>query len=277
MQTLRSTLALARISHDGRFARRRKYLKTVCPWPFSSAPTACVRAIVRTQTVVSKFLRYTAEFASSSIQALPQTLLSHAILVVVSILFFSPRSSAADELVVGRAAPAFSLINAADSTVSLSQYSGKTVVLEWFNQSCPFVKKFYRNGNMQRFQKQARDQGIVWLTINSSAKGKTGYIDPSEASEVAKAHGLYPALLLLDPHGPVAMQYGARVTPNIFLLDSKGTLAYAGAIDSSPSTNSSDIETATNYVMLALEALKQGRAPSPSSTEAYGCGVKYAS
>lgn len=176
---------------------------------------------------------------------------------------------------VAKPAPAFALQNALGQTVSLSQFSGKVVVLEWFNANCPFVKKFYANRDMQVFQKAARAKGAVWLTINSSAEGKQGYIAPQDAQSFATAQGLDPASLLLDPEGSVGKSFGARLTPHMFVIDQKGTVAYAGAIDSTPSTRSGDIASSTNYVIQAVEALIQGRTPSPASTDPYGCSVKY--
>jgi peroxiredoxin len=181
----------------------------------------------------------------------------------------------ADTASVGKPAPAFSLQNALGQSVSLSQFSGKVVVLEWFNQDCPFVKKFYSNNDMQRFQKQARDKGAVWLTVNSSAEGKQGHITAAEAASFAKERGLDPAALLLDPEGTVGRAYGARTTPHMFVIDSKGGVAYAGAIDSTASTRSSDIASSSNYVLQAVDALMQGRTPAPATTDSYGCSVKY--
>lgn len=180
-----------------------------------------------------------------------------------------------DTASVGKPAPAFSLKNAQGQPVTLSQFAGKVVVLEWFNPNCPFVKKFYANKDMQGFQKAARDKGVVWLTVNSSAEGKQGYIAPEEALSFATSQGLDPAALLLDPEGIIGKAYGARTTPHMYVVDAKGVLAYAGAIDSTSSTRSQDIASSSNYVMQALDAILQGRAPAPASTEPYGCSVKY--
>jgi peroxiredoxin len=157
----------------------------------------------------------------------------------------------------------------------LEGLKGKTVVLEWFNPGCPFVKKFYAKGDMQGFQRQVREQGAQWLTISSSAPGKQGHVAPTDAAAIATEHGLDPATLLLDPDGTVGKQYGARTTPHIFVIDPKGTLAYAGAIDSTPSTSHADIASSTNYALSAVKALARGEATSPANTDAYGCSVKY--
>lgn len=183
----------------------------------------------------------------------------------------------ADYVKVGSPAPQFTLTSAKGSPVSLKDFIGKTVVLEWFNPNCPFVRKFYSNGDMQRFQKEAIEKGVVWLTINSNAEGKQGYIPSSEAATLVSEMGLQSTALLLDPDGTVGTSFGARITPHMFVIDSKGNVAYQGAIDSTPSTRSNDIPSSTNYVLTAIEALRQGKNPSPADTEPYGCSVKYAS
>lgn len=176
---------------------------------------------------------------------------------------------------LGEQAPTFTLKNAQNESVSLSDFNGKTVVLEWFNPDCPFVKKFYRGGDMQKLQAEVRSKNAVWLSINSSAPGKQGHITPAEAADLAREQKLDPKHLLLDPDGSVGRMYGARTTPHMFVINPNGTLAYAGAIDSSPSTRSDDIVGASNYVRAAVDALAQGEQPTLASTEPYGCAVKY--
>ena len=176
---------------------------------------------------------------------------------------------------VGSAAPDFRLPDSQGKETSLSQFKGKTVVLEWFNPGCPFVKKFYSGGDMQRFQKTAREKGAVWLTINSNAEGKPGYISQEKAADVVGSLQLQSTALLLDPKGSVGRSYGARTTPHMYVIDPKGTLVYAGAIDNEPSTDSSDIAQAQNYVLNAVESVASGRPIEPNSTEPYGCSVKY--
>jgi len=181
----------------------------------------------------------------------------------------------AETATTGKPAPTFTLTNALGQAVTLEGLKGKTVILEWFNPRCPFVKKFYAKGDMQSFQRQVREQGAQWLTINSSAPGKQGHIAPADAITAATENGLDPATLLLDPDGSVGRQYGAKTTPHIFVIDPKGTLAYAGAIDSTPSTSQADIASSTNYAIGAVKALARGEAPNPANTDAYGCSVKY--
>jgi len=184
-------------------------------------------------------------------------------------------SYGADAPAIGAAAPDFHLTDATGKDTALSQFKGKTVVLEWYNPNCPFVKKFYSDGHMQEFQKAARAKGAVWLTINSNAEGKPGFIPQSDAATSAAKMGLEPNFLLLDPKGSAGRMYGARTTPHIFVIDGQGALRYAGAIDSEASTDSGDIAGATNYALGAVDALAQGKPVSPSSTEPYGCSVKY--
>jgi peroxiredoxin len=181
----------------------------------------------------------------------------------------------AETAITGKPAPSFTLTNALGQAVALEGLKGKTVVLEWFNPGCPFVKKFYTNSDMQNFQRQAREQGAQWLTISSSAAGRQGHIAPADALATAAENRLDPASLLLDSDGSVGRQYGAKTTPHIFVVDSKGTLAYAGAIDSTPSTSQADIAASTNYAIAAVKALARGEAPNPANTDAYGCSVKY--
>jgi peroxiredoxin len=200
--------------------------------------------------------------------------LSYAFCLLVAIA--SPQLAMSDPAKVGASAPDFTLKNAQGAEVSLKSFAGKTVVLEWFNPGCPFVKKFYTNGDMQRFQRESIAKGVAWLTINSSAEGKQGHLTSAEALDVITELGLASTALLLDPNGTVGTLYGARTTPHMFVINPQGTLVYAGAVDSVPSTRSNDIASATNYVLTAIDAINAGKTPEPSDTEPYGCGVKYA-
>jgi peroxiredoxin len=202
--------------------------------------------------------------------------MKHLLLTIVALLSITTSSSFADEAKVGEAAPQFTLKNAKGTDVSLKSFAGSTVVLEWFNPGCPFVKKFYANGDMQKFQKEARNKGVIWLTINSNAAGKQGHIAQQDADDTMRDLTMQSNELLLDPTGAVGKSYGARTTPHMFVIDSKGNVAYAGAIDSTPSTRSSDIASSTNYVLAAIDALAANKPISVSDTEPYGCSVKYA-
>jgi peroxiredoxin len=175
----------------------------------------------------------------------------------------------------GSPAPDFTLTDAAGKSHTLSAYKGKWVVLEWVNYDCPFVKKHYGSGNMQKLQKAARDKGAVWLSINSSAPGKQGHFEGKAlAARIAKETAAMDAYLL-DADGKTGRLYKAKTTPHMFVIDPEGVIAYAGAIDDKPSTDKDDIAGAVNYVQAALDAGLAGEPVETASTTPYGCGVKY--
>jgi peroxiredoxin len=177
--------------------------------------------------------------------------------------------------VVGQPAPAFSLTDTNGKPESLADFQGKYVVLEWVNHDCPFVKKHYGSGNMQRLQKKYVDEGVVWLSINSSAPGKQGNYAPVKWNEMSAAAKAVPTAVLLDPEGTVGHAYGAKTTPHMYVIDPKGTLVYAGAIDDKPSTDPDDIAGARNYVEEALGEAMAGKSITTASSTPYGCSVKY--
>lgn len=176
---------------------------------------------------------------------------------------------------IGKTAPAFSLTDISGKTHNLKDYRGKYVVLEWTNYDCPFVKKHYNSGNMQSLQKKYTEQGIVWLSINSSAPGKQGNFATDEITSRATAHGAAFSAYLRDQDGKVGKRYGAKTTPHMFIVDPKGKLVYMGGIDDIKSTKQTDIGRATNYVAAALDAALAGKTIAVSSSAPYGCGVKY--
>lgn len=179
------------------------------------------------------------------------------------------------EVSVGASAPDFTAKDSSGKDVSLSAFKGKIVVLEWFNPNCPFVKKFYKNGNMQKFQESLAGKGVVWLTVNSSASGRSGHLSPEEAQETRKELGMKSTAFILDEDGKVGKAFGARTTPHMYIVSADGKIAYAGAIDSEASTSADDIAGATNYVLAATEELLAGKPVAVASTEPYGCSVKY--
>ena len=179
--------------------------------------------------------------------------------------------------VIGQAAPDFSVTDASGKTQSLAAYKGKTVVLEWNNPECPFVRKHYGAGNMQKQQAEAEADGVVWLTVNSGAAGKQGHLDASGAKAyVAKVGGKENAYLL-DADGKVGHAYDAKTTPHMYVIDKDGVLRYMGGIDSIASTDVDDIPKATQYVRQALAEMKAGKPVSVTTSEPYGCSVKYGS
>jgi peroxiredoxin len=173
-------------------------------------------------------------------------------------------------------APAFSAVTADGKTVNLADYKGKTVVLEWTNHDCPFVKKHY-GGNMQAHQKEAAGQGVVWLQVISSAPGQQGHVDGATAKKLNADRGAAPTATLLDPKGELGKLYGAQTTPHMYVIKADGTLAYKGGIDSIPSAKVDDIAKAEPYVKLALADVAAGKKVEKASTRPYGCSVKYAS
>jgi peroxiredoxin len=174
---------------------------------------------------------------------------------------------------IGKPAPAFTAKDSSGAEVSLSDFKGKTVVLEWMNEGCPFVQKHYNSGNMQKLQKAAVADDVVWLTIVSSAPGKQGHLDAEKAA--AKKGEIGSTALLIDEDGTVGKAYDAKVTPEMFVIDGEGTLVYMGAIDDKPNPDPSTIDTATNYVTAAIESVRAGTPVETTQTKPYGCGVKY--
>ncbi len=176
---------------------------------------------------------------------------------------------------VGSEAPDFTLTDAKGKTVKLSQFKGKLVVLEWFNHGCPFVKKHYDSGNMQALQKEYTKKGVIWLAICSSASGRQGFATGEEHLKAMADKKAVPTNILIDADGKVGRLYDAKTTPHMFVIGKDGTLDYAGAIDDKRSTDAEDVKGANNYVKAALDKLIAGKMPAVSSTQAYGCSVKY--
>ena len=178
---------------------------------------------------------------------------------------------------VGQAAPAFTAVDTSGKTVSLADFKGKHVVLEWVNPGCPFVVKHYNSANMQGTQKEAAAKGVVWLAINSTATDATDYKAPAAMAQWMQGHKAAATATLMDADGKVGKAYGARTTPHMYINNPAGTLVYAGAIDSKPSSNPADISSATNHVKVALAETLAGKPVSTATTKPYGCSVKYAS
>jgi peroxiredoxin len=176
---------------------------------------------------------------------------------------------------VGEAAPDFTLKGVDGKDYKLSTYKGKTVVLEWFNNDCPYVKKHYDSKNMQNLQKEQTGKGVVWLTISSSAKGKEGSMDAAGGQAVIKERGMNSTALLIDDTGSVGKLYGAKTTPHMFVINKGGKVVYQGAIDDRPSASPKSLEGAMNYVAIALASVEKGEPVKTASTTPYGCSVKY--
>jgi len=181
----------------------------------------------------------------------------------------------AEAAAVGQPAPHFALVDSTGQTRSLADFAGKTVVLEWTNHECPFVRKHYGSDNMQSQQRDAVADGVVWLSINSSAPGKQGHVDGAGAERIRADAKAAQTAYLLDPDGIAGRAYGAKTTPHMYVIDADGMLRYAGAIDSIASSDTADIAKATQYVPQALTELASGQPISAAVTRPYGCSVKY--
>lgn len=191
-------------------------------------------------------------------------------------LFLALSTAAFAQVENGKPAPNFTLTDCGGKSHSLADFKGKTVVLEWVNHGCPFVVKHYSGGNMQALQKAATEKGVVWLSISSSAPGKQGAMTPEEAQAKCAAVGSNATAYLMDSDGKVGQLYGARVTPELFIINPEGTLVYQGAIDDKKSTDAADIAGSKNYITAALAEIQAGKSVSTAKTEPYGCSVKYA-
>lgn len=191
------------------------------------------------------------------------------------LLLLAAAALAHAEVEIGKPAPDFTLPDCAGKNVSLSDFKGKVVVLEWVNHGCPFVVKHYGSGNMQKLQADAAAKGVVWLSICSSAPGKQGHMSGADAAKNCAKVNSAATAYLLDESGKTGRAYGAKVTPELYVIDAGGTLVYHGAIDDKKSTNPGDIAGAKNHVAAALEEVLAGKPVTTPKTEAYGCSVKY--
>ena len=177
---------------------------------------------------------------------------------------------------VGDTAPDFTGTDSHGQSHKLSEYRGKFVVLEWHNNGCPFTKKHYESGNMQKLQKEWTDKGVVWFTVISSSPGSQGYVTADQENEYLQKMHAAPTAALLDPKGDIGHLYGAKTTPHMFIVNPQGELIYDGAIDDKATTDPSDVNGANNYVSDALQEAMSGKAVAVASTRPYGCSVKYA-
>lgn len=202
-------------------------------------------------------------------------LLRNFLKVTFASLAFAFAASAFAEPVIDQPAPTFYGVTSEGSTVNLAALRGKTVVLEWTNHECPFVKKHYESGNIPQLQKEAAAQGVVWLQVISSAQGKQGYVDGPTAIKLNEARGAKPAYTILDPTGKIGKLYNAQTSPHLFIINTDGVLVYKGGIDSIPSAKPEDIAKATNYVRESLAALASGKKVPNPITKPYGCSIKY--
>ena len=189
-------------------------------------------------------------------------------MVLMTIIAVAGVAAAGPGVDVGDKAPAFTLKDSAGNAVSLADYEGKVVVLEWVNPDCPFVKRHYQEGSMKNLTSAYSESGMVWLTINS-----TNYMDQEANAAFARKEGIsWP--ILVDQDGTVGHAYGAVTTPHMFIIDTSGNVAYEGAIDDDPRGNN-EASDRTNYVSAALDQVIAGKAVAMPETKPYGCSVKY--
>src|ERR1700723_859009 len=196
-----------------------------------------------------------------------------AALVVGMIGIFDVAAGAAPQL--GQSAPDFTAVDSKGDSIHLSEYRGKTVVLEWTNADCPYTRKHYSSGNMQSVQALAQKNGVVWLTVISSAPGKQGYVNGPAADALTQSRGAFPTAVLLDSSGTVGRLYGAKTTPHMFVIDKDGALQYMGGIDSIATADVGDIAKAEPYLKEAMLAVVQGNPVAHPVTKPYGCSVQY--
>ena len=202
--------------------------------------------------------------------------MKHLVKAAVSVSFLAATSVALANPELNKPAPAFTGVGADGKPIKLDAYKGKTVVLEWTNHECPFVKKHYESGNMPNLQKDATGKGFVWLQVVSSASGKQGHVDGATAQQLNAKRKAAPTATVLDADGKIGKLYGAQTTPHIYVIDPAGQLVYKGGIDSIPTADKDDLAKAQNYVTAALSAVSAGKPVAKASTKPYGCSIKYA-
>jgi peroxiredoxin len=176
---------------------------------------------------------------------------------------------------IGRPAPEFTAKDSKGTSRHLSEFRGKAVVLEWTNAECPYTRKHYGSGNMQSVQALAQENGLIWLTIISSAPGKQGYVNGPAADALTQSRRAAPTAVLLDPAGTVGRLYHARTTPHMFVIDADGNLQYMGGMDSIATADAGDIVKAEPYLKEAMLAVAEHRPAPHAVTEPYGCSIKY--
>jgi AhpC/TSA family len=201
----------------------------------------------------------------------------HLVLTPMALAVASLSAPAFATAVVGQKAPEFTAKDATGKTVNLADFKGKTVVLEWVNPGCPYVRKHYGSGNMQSTQKDAVDKGVVWLAVNSTDTGHPDYLAPAALQSWMTEQKAAATHTLMDESGSIGQQYAARTTPHMYIISPQGNLVYAGGIDSISSARAEDIKQATNYIKQSLGETLAGKPISMATTKPYGCSVKYKS
>ena len=193
-------------------------------------------------------------------------------LLTFSVNIWEARAAGAE---AGKAAPDFSFTDIEGSSVKLSDFAGKYVVIEWFNHGCPFTEKHYKSDKMQDLQRKYTEAGVVWIAVNSTSDTHSDYKDAAITRKEAESYGASATYIVLDPSGEIGKLYGAKTTPDIFIVDPQGKIIYKGAADSINSTDTGDIAKAENYIDTALTEAMSGKPVSTPETKPYGCSVKY--
>lgn len=205
------------------------------------------------------------------------TILRRSLIVAASLAGLVATTPAFAAPAVGQMAPNFTLKDTSGKAVSLADFKGKHVVLEWVNPGCPYVRKHYNSANMQGTQKEVTGKGVVWLSINSTEDSSYDYLAPDALAKWMVDQKAAPTRTLMDPEGTAGQAYGARTTPHLYIIDPQGRMVYAGGIDSIPSSRVDDIKTAVNYVKQGVSQTLAGQALSNPTTRPYGCAIKYKS
>jgi peroxiredoxin len=191
-----------------------------------------------------------------------------AALLIAPILMSAPK--------IGEPAPDFTATASNGKIYSLSELRGKFVVLEWHNNGCPYTRKHYESGNMQRLQKEWTAKGVEWFTVISSAPGTQGYMTADQENAYITKMGAAPTAALLDPSGDLGHLYDAKTTPHMIIINPQGVVIYDGAIDDHATSDASDIPGSKNYVSMALSDAMSGKQVGVPVSKPYGCTVKYA-
>ena len=191
----------------------------------------------------------------------------HRLIMVAAAVLIAAASLTAAR--VGEPAPKFSNVATTGKTYALTDLKGRWVVLEWHNPSCEFTQKHYNSGNMPKLQKEWTAKGVIWLTVVSPGIA-TDHVDA-----YLKSRGGAPTAVLLDTNATMAMAYSAKTSPQMFVIDPKGTLVYNGAIDDKPTADLADVPGAKNFVSAALTEAMAGRRVTIPTSRPYGCSVKY--
>lgn len=184
-------------------------------------------------------------------------------------------SSSAMAVETGTMAPDFEAKDHTGTSHKLSDFKGKHVVLEWYNDECPYVEKHYDAGNMQKLQKEFTAKGVVWLSVNSSAKGKQGNLSEESAKKLIEKRKSAQTAILFDHDGNIGKAYEAKTTPHMYIINPEGKLVYQGAIDDQASANPKTLENAKPLFANALNASIAGKPIENATNKPYGCSVKY--